>query len=121
MKKKYNTSGRLDHPLITMHTLRDQQVPYHHEFLYNLKTLASGDWLIRHLNIPINRFEHCYFKPAEAVAGFALMLLYSGDLKLLTGLGSILFDEDLDQFEDLAREYKIPYALDGDFMKPLME
>jgi pimeloyl-ACP methyl ester carboxylesterase len=119
MKRKYNTTGRLDHPLITMHTLRDQQIPYLHEFLYNLKTVASGDWLIRHLNIPINRFAHCNFKPAEAVAGFALMLLYAGDLKVLTGVGSILFGEDLEEFENLASDYAIPYDLGGDRLRAL--
>lgn len=121
MKRRYNTSGQLKRPLVTMHTLRDSQVPYRHEFLYNLKTLANGDWLVRHLNIPVDRYGHCYFRPAEAIAGFALMLLYAGDLKLLTGVGSILFEEDLSQFQELARQHGIPYTLEGGRLKSIME
>jgi pimeloyl-ACP methyl ester carboxylesterase len=121
MQRRYNTSGRLKRPLITMHTLRDQQVPYRHEFLYNLKTIWSGDFLVRHLNIPVGRYGHCYFRPAEAIAGFALMLLYAGDLKLLSGVGSMLCDEDLAQFQELAREHGIPYAIQGEKMRSLLE
>jgi pimeloyl-ACP methyl ester carboxylesterase len=121
MKANYNTTGRLDHPLITMHTLKDQQIPYIHEFFYNLKTFASGDWLVRHLNIPIPRFGHCNFKPAEAVAGFAVMLFYAGDLKLLTGVGSLLAGEELARFEALAQEHGIPYEVGGALLMPLMD
>ncbi len=121
MKANYNTTGRLDHPLITMHTLKDQQIPYIHEFFYTLKTIASGDWLVRHLNIPIPRFGHCNFKPAEAVAGFAVMLFSAGDLSLLSGVGALLREGDLEQFEALAQEYGIPYEVGGERVKPLMQ
>ena len=33
----YNTSGDLQRPLVTIHTRRDQQVPYAHELLYILR------------------------------------------------------------------------------------
>jgi pimeloyl-ACP methyl ester carboxylesterase len=86
MKTHYNTSGALDIPLITMHTLRDQQVPYWHEMLYNLKTLAAGSFLKEHFNIPINRYGHCNFTLEEALGGFTLMLFYAGDLEMLSAL-----------------------------------
>jgi poly(3-hydroxybutyrate) depolymerase len=72
----YETSGVLQRPLITLHTRRDQQVPYVHEDLYALKTLASGAFLKRHLNIPVDRYEHCNFTLEEALSAFAAMLLY---------------------------------------------
>jgi hypothetical protein len=81
----YSTSGVLQRPLITLHTLRDQQVPYWHEQIYSLKTLASGAYLTRHLNIPIDRFEHCNFTPDEVLASFAIMLFYDGVLEDLSG------------------------------------
>jgi hypothetical protein len=65
MKDFYNTDGHLEVPLITMHTLRDQQIPYFHEVLYNLKTLGTGSFLFDHLNIPIDRYGHCEFTPEE--------------------------------------------------------
>ena len=52
--------------------------PYFHEAIYDLKTLASGSFLTRHLNIPIDRFEHCNFTRDEALFSFAVMLFYDG-------------------------------------------
>ena len=86
MKMNYNTSGSLDIPLISMHTLRDQQVPYWHETLYSLKTIAEGSFLTRHVNIPVDRYGHCNFTREEALGGFALMLLYAGDWEMLSAL-----------------------------------
>jgi hypothetical protein len=90
MKSNYNTSGALDIPLITTHTLRDQQVPYWHEILYNLKTMTTGSFLRDHFNIPINRYGHCNFTLEEALGGFALMLLYAGDWEMLAALETVI-------------------------------
>ena len=90
MKSNYNTSGALDIPLITTHTLRDQQVPYWHETLYNLKTITTGSFLRDHFNIPINRYGHCNFTLEEALGGFALMLLYAGDWEMLATLETVM-------------------------------
>jgi pimeloyl-ACP methyl ester carboxylesterase len=76
MTSAYSTTGVLRRPLITLHTLRDQQVPYVHEQLYNLKTLATGALFTRHLNIPVDRFEHCNFTRDEALFSFGVMLFY---------------------------------------------
>jgi hypothetical protein len=81
MQRAYDTSGVLQRPLVTLHTLRDQQVPYVHEQIYALKTLASGAFLSRHLNIPIDRFEHCNFTREEALFAFAALLFYDGVLQ----------------------------------------
>ncbi len=78
MNTSYATTGNLQRPLITLHTLRDQQVPYLHEPWYSLKTLATGSLFTRHLNIPIDRFGHCAFTQDEAVFAFATMLAYDG-------------------------------------------
>jgi pimeloyl-ACP methyl ester carboxylesterase len=108
MKSKYNTQGLLNHPLITMHTLRDQQVPYLHEVFYNLKTIYQGSFLRKHINIPIDRFGHCEFTQEEALLSFGLMLFYAGDLSVLSGVGSMLEGDALKAFETLALKYKLP-------------
>jgi hypothetical protein len=90
MNTYYDTSGVLDIPLITMHTLSDPQVPYPHEILYNLKTIASGSFLTDHFNIPIDRYGHCNFTIDEALGGFALMLLYADDWEMLSALGALM-------------------------------
>ena len=90
MQTYYNTSGVLDIPLITMHTLRDPQVPYCHETFYNLKTIAGGSFLTDHFNIPVDRYGHCNFTIEEALGGFALMLIYAGDWELLSALETLM-------------------------------
>ena len=90
MKAGYNTSGALDRPLVTMHTLRDPQVPYWHETLYNLKAIANGSLLKDHYNIPVDRYGHCNFTPEEAMGGFSLMLLYAGDWQVLPSLEALM-------------------------------
>src|SRR4029450_11165310 len=85
MNTSYRTTGVLRRPLITLHTLRDQQVPYAHELLYALKTLASGSLFTRHVNIPVDRFGHCNFTQEEALLGFATSLLYDA---AATGAGA---------------------------------
>ncbi|MEP6915775.1 MAG: prolyl oligopeptidase family serine peptidase [Acidobacteriota bacterium] len=80
MGTHYATTGVLQRPLITLHTRRDQQVPYGHELLYQFKTLASGALFTRHLNLPVDRYEHCNFNVNEVLFSFAMMLAYDGAL-----------------------------------------
>jgi hypothetical protein len=117
MIRSYNTTGVLARPLITLHTLRDQQVPYWHEQLYDLKTLFSGSFLTRHLNIPIDRFEHCNFTPAEALVSFLVMLVYDGLVPEISGVNTLLSGADLKAFERHAQSAGLPYQLSGDRLR----
>jgi len=108
MKAHYNTTGVLSRPLITLHTLRDQQVPYFHEQLYDLKTLFSGSLFTRHISIPIDRFEHCNFTKEEALFSFAAMLLYDGVLSQVSGTASFLAGPELAAFESDASSVHLP-------------
>jgi pimeloyl-ACP methyl ester carboxylesterase len=74
MQAQYQTSGVLERPLVTLHTLRDQQVTYFHEQLYALKTLASGAFGSRHISFAVDRFEHCNFTAQEVIGSFIVML-----------------------------------------------
>jgi hypothetical protein len=96
MRDHYNTSGKLEIPLITMHTKRDQQIPYWHEIFYNLKTISKGSFLTDHFNIPIDRYGHCDFTLEEALGGFAMMLLYAGDWEMLTALETFMQAQQLE-------------------------
>ena len=89
-------------------------MPYAHEFLYNLKTLASSSILTDHINIPIQRYGNCQFTVEEALAGFALMLLYSGDLQMLSGAGSFLECDQLESFGSIAQQAGIPFQVEGE-------
>jgi pimeloyl-ACP methyl ester carboxylesterase len=99
----YSTTGVLQRPLVTLHTLRDQQIPYWQEQIYALKTYASGSYLTRHLNIPVDRFEHCNFTSDEVLASFAIMLFYDGLLAEVSGTSAFLTPAQLAAFEARTR------------------
>lgn len=113
MNTSYHTTGVLQRPLITLHTLRDQQVPFAHEQFYALKTLVSGSLLTRHLPIAIDRFAHCNFTPDEMLGSFAIMLFYDNVLDNVSGVGSFLTAEQLAKFEAFAQALGLPYRRDG--------
>jgi pimeloyl-ACP methyl ester carboxylesterase len=108
MNTSYRTTGVLRRPLITLHTLRDQQVPYAHELLYALKTLASGSLFTRHLNIPVDRFGHCNFTEEEALLAFGTMLLYDAASTGASATPTILNAGERKVFEETARAAGLP-------------
>ena len=100
----YQTSGALVRPLITMHTTGDPIVPYAHEFIYRLKTYATGSSANR-LNLPIFRYGHCAFNAGELVISFALMLLKAqGPASLSAMPSSMLPAEKLEAARSLVLE-----------------
>lgn len=117
MNTSYATTGNLTRPLVTLHTTRDQQVPYVHEPLYALKTIASGSWLTRHLNIEIDRYEHCNFTPDEVLLSFIVMLVYDGLVQEVSGLSSVLTPQQAAAFEARARGLGITVRRDGDRLR----
>jgi pimeloyl-ACP methyl ester carboxylesterase len=74
IEANYQTEGTLLSPVVTMHTTGDPIIPYWHEPLYALKTWM-GRSASNHLNLPVARHGHCTFKPAEALLGFAALVL----------------------------------------------
>ena len=68
----YQTAGRPLVPLVTIHTTKDQTVPYWHETLYRAKVVANNR-TPRHDLIPVDRYGHCNFTLPEIQQ--ALLLL----------------------------------------------
>jgi len=68
----YQTTGRPMVPLVTIHTTKDQTVPYWHETLYRAKVVANNR-TPRHDLLTIDRFGHCNFTLDEMIQ--ALLLL----------------------------------------------
>jgi hypothetical protein len=112
MRTRYDTTGVLSRPLITMHTLKDQQVPYVHEQIYAFKTLLSGSLFTRHLNFASDRFGHCNFTADDALFSFAVMLFYDGVLDLVSGTAA-LPTEQLTSFERRAQAVGLPIQRSG--------
>jgi hypothetical protein len=104
MAAGYDTSGALQRPLVTLHTLRDQQVPLWHEELYVKKATAAGagDKLTF---IPVDRYGHCNFAPAEVLLAFGL-LIQKVEGTAPAGAGALLKDPAARaEYERLARQF----------------
>jgi hypothetical protein len=64
LEAHYQTTGRPLVPLVTIHTTKDQTVPYWHETLYRAKIVANNR-TPRHDLIPVDRYGHCAFTLPE--------------------------------------------------------
>jgi pimeloyl-ACP methyl ester carboxylesterase len=71
--RAYTSSGDLRIPLVTLHTTKDEIVPYPHELLYLAKVRPSGRG--RFLPLPVFRYGHCSFTSTEVLAGLGLLLI----------------------------------------------
>jgi len=98
----YQTSGRLAVPLVTMHTTADPIVPYGHEPLYSLKALLGGSGLL-HMNLPVFRYGHCRFEPAEALVALGLLVLKVEGRELLNAERVLMTEKSREQYRALAR------------------
>jgi hypothetical protein len=81
--RAYETTGRLQRPLQTTHTLYNPVVPFWHHPIYRVKTLAAGAGTL-HLGFPSGQYGHCAVTREEALAGFALLVLRVTERDLLT-------------------------------------
>ncbi len=77
MQTAYRTTGNLSRPLVTLHTLGDQIIPYWHEPLYRLKVGFAGS-TDQHVNIPVLRYGHCNFNAQQVLVAFAVLLQKAG-------------------------------------------
>jgi hypothetical protein len=95
----YETSGRLKMPIITLHTTGDPVIPYWHETLYTLKTLADGTFSHR-LNLPVNAYGHCAFTEGQVFTTFVLMVLADIGQDLSPQVESVLPQAQVEKFRD---------------------
>jgi len=98
----YQTSGRLGVPLVTLHTTADPIVPYWHEPRYSWKALLSGSGL-HHVNLPVLRYGHCRFEPAEALVALGLLVLKVEGQELRNAERVLMTEKSRERYRSLAR------------------
>jgi hypothetical protein len=62
---RYQTSGRLLRPLVTLHTTHDEVILFRNEALYRAKARPAGDGTL--VQLPVDRYGHCNFTPAQVL------------------------------------------------------
>lgn len=103
----YQTSGNLQIPLVTIHTLLDPDDPGWHQALYRMKVWNQNKAAL-YRGIPINRYGHRNFQSQKLLFAFALAYTKAThQLLTLSGVGEALpSSEALQQFEGLMRQYQ---------------
>jgi pimeloyl-ACP methyl ester carboxylesterase len=71
---KYETSGRLKVPLVTLFNTQDPIIPIFHRDLYQAKAEAAGAASLLTQGASSIAFGHCVFAPGEAESAFALLV-----------------------------------------------
>ncbi len=66
------SSGDLRIPMVTLHTIGDDVIPFGHEILYKQKVHTSGRG--RLLQLPVASYGHCNFAPTDVLVSFLLLL-----------------------------------------------
>jgi pimeloyl-ACP methyl ester carboxylesterase len=74
VRAQYETTGRLEVPLVTLFNTQDPIIPIFHRDLYQAKVDAAGtEALLTQLTSSVV-FGHCTFAPGEAESAFALLV-----------------------------------------------
>jgi pimeloyl-ACP methyl ester carboxylesterase len=84
----YQTTGQLEVPLVTLHTIGDEIVPYRHVTQYLGKTQAAGNSEL-HSHFEIKRHGHCNFTAEEILNAFdelVTMVRFPPDLRVFLPL-----------------------------------
>lgn len=68
--RRYETTGDLSVPLVTLHTTGDEVVPFWQELLYLVKVDLSDRG--RFIPLPAHRYGHCNFMTSEVLGSFLL-------------------------------------------------
>ncbi len=73
----YQTTGDLQRPLVTLHTLYDPIVPFQHELDYQQLVAAAGrsNFLT---TIPVERYGHCNFTGPEVMQALGVLIAQAG-------------------------------------------
>ena len=102
----FQTSGKLQKPLVTLHTLYDPEVPVWHQMLYRAKVWKQDKGGLYN-GIPVYRYGHCNFNATELVFAFALAYAKgTGQMLPLDGIGQALPSSgDLAPFQELMEQY----------------
>ncbi|HDZ40845.1 MAG TPA: hypothetical protein ENH59_04100 [Bacteroidetes bacterium] len=71
--KKYETTGEIEIPVVTIHTTGDHVVPFWHNPKYRYKVFIKGNSLL-HTGIPVDNYGHCTIDEAHVMAALYIII-----------------------------------------------
>ncbi len=71
--KKYETTGNIEIPIVTIHTIGDHITPFWHNPIYRRKVFMKRNRRL-HTGIPVINYGHCTIQESHIMAGLAILL-----------------------------------------------
>ncbi|HKJ44422.1 MAG TPA: alpha/beta hydrolase [Balneolales bacterium] len=97
----YQTTGKLQIPLVTIHNTGDPIVPYFHEPLYEQKIVRQGSSSL-HVNIPVNSYGHCNFTTADLLGAFSALINMTSNKQLVVNQNIFPESKQVQEFLQIA-------------------
>jgi hypothetical protein len=100
IENEFQTTGRPQGTLLTMHTTRDPVTPIWHAELYQAKNAGAAETVEL---ISVDRFGHCGFSLPELLSGFSQLVAQVKDEQLVTSRAVFPTAEMQREFVELSR------------------
>lgn len=71
--KKYETTGNIQIPFVTIHTTGDHVTPFWHDEIYRAKIMSNGDEML-HTSLPVPNYGHCTIEESDIVTGLGIVI-----------------------------------------------
>ncbi len=71
--EKYETSGDIQVPFVTIHTTGDHVTPFWHDEEYRTKILANNSGLL-HTSLPVVNYGHCTVEESDVMQGLGIVI-----------------------------------------------
>lgn len=109
--RKYETTGKLQNPFVTIHTTGDHVTPFWHNPIYRMKALFNGSSLL-HSGIPVDNYGHCTIEQEHVVAGLAILFFKIGLLEIFTVHQEVFANqESLENFKAIMQENSVDFEI----------
>lgn len=71
--KKYETTGNIQIPFVTIHTTGDHVTPFWHDEIYQGKIVSNGNEML-HTSLPVSNFGHCTIEESDIITGLGIVI-----------------------------------------------
>jgi pimeloyl-ACP methyl ester carboxylesterase len=109
--KKYETTGKIEIPLVTIHTTGDHITPYWHQTAYRLKIWKNGNSRY-YTGIPVLNYGHCTIEESHLVAAMAILVTKVTLINMFAVNHSVFSNEEsAEHFKQIMDENSVEFEI----------
>jgi len=107
VKDRYETTGEIEIPLVTLHTTGDHITPYWHQTAYRMKVFLNGNSLL-YTGIPVFNYGHCTIEESHLMAAMAILIAKTS-FKNIFAVDPSLFsnEQSLESFKQILKDNSV--------------